>query len=130
MIRTKACVVVTAVALSLSGQADARGITDTRQVIGGTVDLLTADRDDEDRRSAARESRVLFPSENWPPRDQNDGGNGPNGWGRGNGGPNGRGPNGGPNNGPHSVPDGGTTAVLLGAALCGIEMFRRLARRT
>ena len=137
--QTKACVVVTAVALSLSAQVDARGITDTRQVTGGTVDLLTAqDRDDEDRRSVARESRVLFPSEQWPPRDQNDRGNGPNGWGRGNGGPNGRGngrggndrgPNGGPNNGPHSVPDGGTTAVLLGAALCGIEMFRRRARR-
>ena len=139
MIRTKACVVVTAVALSLSAQVDARGITDTRQVIGGTVDLLAArDRDDEDRRSVARESRVLFPSEQWPPRDHNDSGNGPNGWGRGNGGPNGRGNgqgdngqglNGGPNGGSHAVPDGGTTALLLGAALCGIEMVRRRARR-
>jgi len=132
--RTEACVVVTAVALSLSAQADARGITDTTQVIGGTVDLLAApDRDREDRRSVALESRV-FPSENSPPRDHDDRGNGPNRWGRGNGGPNGRGNggrgiNGGPNDGPYSVPDGGTTAVLLGAALCGIEMFRRLARR-
>jgi len=126
MMRTKVCVVVTAVALSLSAQADARGITDTTQVIGGTVDLLAApDRDREDRRSVALESRV-FPSENSPPRDRDDRGNGPNRWGRGNGG---RGINGGPNDGPYSVPDGGTTAVLLGAALCGIEMFRRLARR-
>ena len=135
MIRTKACVIVTAVALSLSAQADAGSITDTTQVIGGTVDLLAArDRDDEDRRSVARQSRVLFPSEHWPPRDHNDRGNGPNGRGRGNGGPNGRGNSGrainsGPNDGPHSVPDGGTTAVLLAAALCGIEMFRRRARR-
>ena len=119
--QTKACVVVTAVALSLSAQVDARGITDTRQVIGGTVDLLAArDRDDEDRRSVARESRVLFPSEQWPPRDHNDSSNGPNGFGRGNGGP---------NRGSHAVPDGGTTALLLGAALCGIEMVRRRARR-
>ena len=132
--RTKACVVVTAVALSLSAQADARGITDTTRVIGGTVDLLAArDREHEDGRSVALESRV-FPSKNSPPRDHNDRGSGPNGWGRGNGGPNGRGNsgrgiNGGPNDGPYSVPDGGTTAVLLGAALCAIEMFRRLARR-
>ena len=137
--RTKACVVVTAVALSLSAQADARGITDTTQVIGA-VDLLAVrdGGDDEARRSVARESRVLFPSEQWPPRDHNDSSNGPNGFGRGNGGPNGRGNgqgdngqglNGGPNRGSHAVPDGGTTALLLGAALCGIEMVRRRARR-
>ena len=137
MMRTKACVVVTAVALSLSAQADARGITDTTQVIGA-VDLLAVrdGGDDEARRSVARaesRTRELFPSEEWPPRDAksaNNNGRG-RGWGRGNGlnGPNG-GPNGGSTGGPHTVPDGGTTAVLLGAALCGIEMFRRLARRT
>ena len=131
MIRTKACVVVTAVALSLSARADARGITDTTQVIGA-VDLLPArDRGDEDRRSVAlveSRTRVMFPSEHWPARDPN-GANGAN-RGRGpNGGPTG-GPNGGPNGEPHRVPDSGTTAVLLGAALCGIEMFRRLTRRT
>ena len=125
--RTKACVVVTAVALSLSAQADARGITDTTQVIGA-VDLLAVrdGGDDEARRSVARaesRTRELFPSEEWPPRDAKSANNN----GRGNGG---RGINGGPNDGPYSVPDGGTTAVLLGAALCGIEMFRRLARRT
>ena len=40
VIRTKACIVVTAVALSLSAQADARGITDTPQVIGGPLIYL------------------------------------------------------------------------------------------
>ena len=52
--RAKACIVVTAVALSLSAQADARGITDTTQVIGA-VDLLSGrdQVDDEDRRSVA-----------------------------------------------------------------------------
>jgi len=132
--RTKACVVVTAVALSLSAQADAGSITDTTQVIGGTVDLLAArDRDDKDWRSVALESRV-FSRENRPPLDHNGRGNGPNGGGRANGrsndrGNGGRAINSGPNDGPHSVPDGGTTAVLLAAALCGIEMFRRRARR-
>ena len=132
--QTKACVVVTAVALSLSAQADARGITDTTQVIGA-VDLLAVrdGGDDEARRSVARaesRTRELFPSEEWPPRDAksaNNNGRG-RGWGRGNGL---NGPNGGPNGagGPHTVPDGGTTAMLL-EERCAGSKCSVAARRT
>ena len=120
----------------MSAQADARGITDTTKVIGA-VDLLAVrdGGDDEDRRSVARaesRTRELFPSEDWPPRDDNSINN--NGRGRGWVGVGATAPTAptapttvAPPAGPTRSPTAARRRCSLGRRCAGFEMFRRRA---